>query len=117
MNGNKKRPPIPSRFPVDESSQEARHICTLLNTAIKRAQREGPVDDMRLTLNQVIRAIPSAEPGNADESKLNAWKDALQQLEACYEYIKDKQPPCSSDPTQPSSWSNSWSGRDDNGIV
>jgi len=117
MNDINKRPPIPSKLPKDESDTNARYICIYLNTAIKRAQRDGPVDDMRLDLNQAIRAIAKIEHNYSDKSKLNTWKEVLEQLETCYEYIKEKYPNCSGGSEEPKSWSTSWSGRDDNGII
>ncbi len=117
MSDSIKRPPIPSKLPEDKSDNDARLICIYLNTAIKRAQREGPADDMRLDLNQAIRAIAKIEDNYSDMAKLNIWKEVLQQLEKCYEYIKEKHPGGYDGSVGGKSWPNSWSGHDDNGVI
>lgn len=110
------RPPIPGKLPLDMSDPGARKILVLINTVIKRAQREGPVDDMRLELNLLTKAL-AREESRLDSAYITAWRETLAELETCYAYISAKNPPMSYDPPGPKSWSNSWSGRDDNGVL
>lgn len=121
MNNHPQRPPIPSQLPIDKRNNEAGNICRYLNTAIKRAQRQGPIDEMRLDLNQAARAIERFENQHNDTDLVDRWKEVLKQLESCYHYftqvLPNKTAEICDDSIGPKSWSNSWSGRDDNGII
>ncbi len=120
MNDTVIRPKIPVKIPVDKSDQHARKISRLINSAVKRAQRQErtDVDEMRWELKQVTSEVAAIEQHYSDKSKIKYWKEILQQLETCYQYIKELHPSSGYDGTVGGdSWSTGWSGRDDNGVI